>query len=250
MGIIGSEIVRLQEVDSTNRFFMDWLTREKPEEGTMVITEFQTAGKGMDGAKWESDHGLNLTFSFLLYPVFLAPEAQFYLNKSISLGLADTVSALLPGRNDIKIKWPNDIYIGNDKVAGTLIQNGIKGSLFDFSVIGIGLNVNQVNFPGEAANPVSLKMISGSDFNLDHVLGTATGFLDKRYDLLKMGNNSKIDQDYLDLLFRINQVSEYIYNDNRIRAKITGVNRYGQLVLEVPGEKIIECDLKEIKFEI
>jgi BirA family transcriptional regulator, biotin operon repressor / biotin---[acetyl-CoA-carboxylase] ligase len=249
MGIIGNEIIRLEEVDSTNRFFMDWLTREKPEEGTLVVTDFQTAGKGTDGASWESEHGLNLTFSFLLYPVFLAPEAQFYLNKTISLGLADAVAALLPGRTDIRIKWPNDIYIGNHKVAGTLIQNGVKGSLFDFSVIGIGLNVNQENFLGDAANPVSLKMVSGHDFNLGKVLETVTECMDKRYDALKMGIKNDLDRDYLDLLFRMDQIADYIYKGNRITAKITGVNRYGQLILEVPGEKIIECDLKEIKFQ-
>lgn len=248
MGIIGNEIIRLEEIDSTNRFFMDWLTREKPDEGTLVITNYQTAGKGMDGATWESEHGLNLTFSFVLYPVFLAPEAQFYLNKTISLGLIDAVAGFCPGRNDVRIKWPNDIYIGDHKLAGTLIQNGVKGSRFDFSVIGIGLNVNQVEFLGDVANPVSLKMVAGHDFMLDDVLSVILENIDRRYDALKMGQRRSLDTDYLELLYRIGQIADYHYKGNRISAKITGVNRYGQLVLEIPGEKIIECDLKEIKF--
>jgi BirA family biotin operon repressor/biotin-[acetyl-CoA-carboxylase] ligase len=250
MNKIGNEILRLKEVDSTNRFFMDWLTREMPEEGTLVITGFQTAGKGMDGARWESESEMNLTFSFVLYPTFLAPEAQFYLNKTISLGLVDLVSALLPGRNDIRIKWPNDIYIGDHKVAGTLIQNGVKGSVFDFSVIGIGLNVNQVSFLGDATNPTSLKLIAGKAFDLEEVLTMTLEKIENRYESLKKGQKQAIDEDYLKLLYRINQLSGYFYKGRSIKAKITGVNRYGQLILQIPGEKIIECDLKEIKFEI
>lgn len=250
MGTIGNEILQLKEIDSTNRFFMDWLTREKPEEGTLLITDFQTAGKGMDGAKWESEFGQNLTFSFVLYPAFLAPDAQFYLNKTISLGLTDLVQELLPSRNDIRIKWPNDIYIGDHKVAGTLIQNGIKGNIFDFAVIGIGLNVNQVSFTGESTNPVSLKMVSGYEYDLQEVLGNILEKLQFRYDQLKSGQKQAIDAEYLAKFYRFKEMAGFIYKEKSIKAKITGVNRYGQLILEIPGDKIIECDLKEIKFEI
>jgi BirA family biotin operon repressor/biotin-[acetyl-CoA-carboxylase] ligase len=229
---------------------MDWLTREKPEEGTLVISDFQTAGRGTDGSKWESEPGRNLTFSFVLYPSFLAIEAQFYLNKIISLGLTDLVSEVLPERDDIRIKWPNDIIIGNHKVAGTLIQNGVKGSQFDFSVIGIGLNVNQESFPGEAINPASLKMMAGIYFDLEEMLSRTLAKIEHRLSQLKQGAKQEIDEDYLKLLYRIQQLSGYIYKGNSIQAKINGVNRFGQLILEIPGEKIIECDLKEIKFEI
>lgn len=250
MSIIGNEIIRLTEVDSTNRFFMDWLNREKPTEGTLVISENQTAGKGMDGSVWESNPGQNLTFSFVLYPTFLAPEGQFYLNKTISLGLVDCVADLLPDRSDIRIKWPNDIYIGDHKLAGTLIQNGVKGSVFDFSVIGIGLNVNQVSFVGDASNPVSLKMASGKEFGLDSVFQKLIEKIEARYLLLRNGQRPFIDEDYLKYLYRYKEIATYFYKGSSITAKITGVNRYGQLILEIPGEKIIECDLKEIKFVI
>jgi BirA family biotin operon repressor/biotin-[acetyl-CoA-carboxylase] ligase len=250
MAIIGSEIIRLKVVDSTNRFLMDWLTREKPGEGTLVIADFQTSGKGTDGSKWESEPGRNLTFSFVLYPSFLAIEAQFYLNKIISLGLIDLVREVLPERNDIRIKWPNDIYIGNNKAAGTLIQNGVKGNRFDFSVIGIGLNVNQVLFTREVANPVSLQTVAHHAFDLEELLEQTIIKIDQRYNLLKLGAKKEIDEDYLQFLYLKDQLSAYIYQGNPIQAMITGVNRYGRLILEIPGEKIIECDLKEIKFEI
>lgn len=250
MAAIGSQIIRLTEVGSTNNYLMDWLCREKPGEGTVVIADYQSAGRGMDGNKWESEPGKNLTFSFVLYPSFLAPEAQFYLNKIVSLGLIDLVSELLPEHNDIQIKWPNDIYTGNEKVAGTLIQNGIKGSAFDFAVIGIGLNINQKSFPPGSGNPVSLQMIAHRAFNLEDVLSRTFSKLEYRFDQLKQGVKKEIDEDYLNNLYRINQLAGFIFKGKSIRAKITGVNRYGQLILEIPGEKTIECDMKEIKFRI
>jgi BirA family transcriptional regulator, biotin operon repressor / biotin---[acetyl-CoA-carboxylase] ligase len=250
MAVIGSEITRLMEVGSTNDYLMNWPGSERPVEGTVVIAGYQSAGRGTDGSIWESEPGLNLTFSFILYPLFLAPEAQFYLNKVISLGLADLVHDVLPQRADIRIKWPNDIYIGHEKVAGTLIQNGVKGSTFDFSVIGIGLNVNQESFPGDASNPVSLKAVAHSDFDLEDIFSRALTKLENRLNQLIKGELKEIDKDYLDRLYRFNQIAGYIFEGKSIQAKITGVNRYGQLILEIPGEKIIECDLKEVKFEI
>jgi BirA family biotin operon repressor/biotin-[acetyl-CoA-carboxylase] ligase len=248
MPIIGREINRLGEVDSTNRFFMDWLLKERPAEGTVIIADSQTAGRGMDGTVWESAPGMNLTFSVVLYPDFLAPETQFYLNKAISLGLADAIHEILPGKDDIRIKWPNDIYVGDKKLAGTLIQNGIKGSHFDYAVIGIGLNVNQVGFPASVTNPVSLNKVTGKEFNLEVVFRIIVNHLNLRYDQLKQGSTQAIDTDYLHRLYRFQQLSDFIFKGKPISGKITGVNRYGQLVIEVSGEKIIECDLKEIIF--
>jgi BirA family biotin operon repressor/biotin-[acetyl-CoA-carboxylase] ligase len=248
MTSIGKEMIRLKVVDSTNLYFLDWLTREKPEEGTLVIADFQTTGRGVDGSKWESEHAMNLTFSFVLYPYFLALEAQFYLNKIISLGLCDMVREILPGHDDIRIKWPNDIYIGDRKVAGTLIQNGVKGTLFEYAVVGIGLNVNQQEFQDDITNPVSLKVAAGKEFNLEDVLKSTLTRIEQRYESLRQGAKQQIDQDYLQRLYRLQQLSGYLYKGNKIQAKISGVNRFGQLILEIPGEKIIECDLKEIKF--
>jgi BirA family transcriptional regulator, biotin operon repressor / biotin---[acetyl-CoA-carboxylase] ligase len=250
MSIIGSKIIRLKEIDSTNRYFVDLIGSERPGEGTVIMADSQTAGRGQDGTVWESAPAMNLTFSIVLYPDFLSPDAQFYLNKAISLGLADAISEILPGREDIRIKWPNDLYIGDKKLAGTLIQNGVKGSRFDFAVIGIGLNVNQDYFEGEASNPVSLKMAAGREFERDDVLRTTAGCINRRYEQLKHGSMPDIDKDYLKLLYRFQQLSDFTYKGKPIKAKITGVNRYGHLVLEIPGEKIIEVDLKEIKFSI
>ena len=250
MALIGSVIINLGEVDSTNRYLLDWLTKERPAEGTLVNALNQTAGRGLDGTVWESAPSLNLTFSFILYPDFLSPDSQFYLNKAISLGLADAVHEIMPARMDIRIKWPNDIYIGNKKLAGTLIQNGVKGSGFDYSVIGIGININQDKFTDGPANPISLKMASGFEYERDEVFSKIIACLNHRYNGLKSGSRNILDENYRNLLFRYGEVSDYVYKGKSVRAKITGVNRYGQLILEIPGEKVIECDLKEIAFQI
>ena len=249
MALIGNEIIRLKETDSTNNYLMDWISREKPAEGTLVVTDCQTAGRGTDGSTWESEPYRNLTFSIILYPSFLPVEEQFYLNKFISLGLADCIAEALPGCDNIRIKWPNDIYIGDKKVAGTLIQNGVKSSRFEYSVIGIGLNVNQVSFRGDAPNPVSLKIIAGKEFILDDLLKLAISKIEQRYELLKQGGRLILDHDYLDLLYRMQKMDGFIYKGKKIIARITGLNRFGQLILEIPGVKIIECDQSEIKFE-
>jgi BirA family biotin operon repressor/biotin-[acetyl-CoA-carboxylase] ligase len=248
--MIGHNTVRLDETDSTNRYLMDWLTREKPEEGTLVITSYQSAGRGMDRNSWESEKGMNLTFSFVIYPEFLAADVQFYLNKAISLGVYDAVAAATGQHGPVAVKWPNDIYIGDHKVAGMLIQTGVKGSRFEFAVVGIGLNVNQEKFFGNAPNPVSLKSITGREFNLDELLQTILDAIEARIRMLRQGNKPEIDGDYLKALYRFGEMADYLYKDKMIRARIHGVNRYGQLQLEIPGEKMIECDLKEVRFVI
>lgn len=248
--MIGNKMIRLQEVDSTNRFMIDWLTSEKIDEGTVLITDYQTSGRGVDGSLWESEQNRNLTFSFVLYPHFLAIDAQFYLNKTISLGLFDVVEEMVGGLVPVRIKWPNDIYAGDSKIAGILIQNGVRGSRFDYSVVGIGLNVNQEVFHGHAANPVSLKIITGSEYDLSDMLEKTISNLENRLVQLQEGKKPEMDRDYLEVLYRYNQLSSYQYKEKHIQAKILGVNRYGQLQLEIPGDKIIECDLKEIRFII
>jgi BirA family biotin operon repressor/biotin-[acetyl-CoA-carboxylase] ligase len=247
--MFGSDKIFLEQVDSTNRYLMDKLTQERPGEGTLVWAGHQTAGRGMDNNTWESAPGMNLTFSVVIYPDFLGADQQFYLNKVVSLALADVALEILPGK-DIRIKWPNDLYAGDHKLAGMLIQNGVKGNRFEYSVIGIGLNVNQVEFQEEVANPVSLKVMSGRDFDLHAVLDRILEALDHRYGMLIRGERAMLDRDYTSAMYRYGVVAGYNFRGKDIRARISGVNRYGQLMLEIPGEKILECDLKDVKFII
>jgi BirA family transcriptional regulator, biotin operon repressor / biotin---[acetyl-CoA-carboxylase] ligase len=241
-------IIRLEEVNSTNQYLVELLEKGTLAEGTIVVARHQTVGRGVDGSLWESEQGKNLTFSILIQPDYLSVDSQFYLNKAISLSVYDLLKRLTD--EEASIKWPNDIYIGNRKVAGILIQNGIRGNKFSYCVAGIGLNVNQEAFLTDAPNPVSLKQITGKEYDLDGLLSELCNSIFSRLEMLKSGMREILDREYLSALFRLNELSGYIYKEEKISARITGVSRYGHLVLEIPGQKIIECDLKEIKFVI
>jgi len=138
--IIGSDIIHYDSLSSTNS--TAWLmVREKElPEGTVISANFQTAGKGQHGNRWESERGKNLLFSIILYPSSVSPDEQFLISMSISLGICDFLKHFL---SDIKIKWPNDIYVNGGKIAGILIENSIIGQTIEYTVAGIGININR-----------------------------------------------------------------------------------------------------------
>jgi BirA family biotin operon repressor/biotin-[acetyl-CoA-carboxylase] ligase len=218
-------------------------------EGTVVTATEQTRGKGLDKNVWESEPGMNLTFSVLLKPVFLKAEQQFYLNKVASLAVLDYVKQIII-KETVKIKWPNDVYIGNGKVAGILINNTISGNQLLYSVVGIGININQEKFTGIAANPVSLIHWTGNALDRNKCLEEMLRCLAERYGELSHGNLYKINSDYLSSLYRIHETHFFKYKNEIVYAKITGLSEFGHLQLTVEGNGKIECDLKEIEFKI
>src|SRR4030043_1139663 len=158
--IIGSNIIPYENLTSTNTEAALLLKKNNIPEGTVIHTEYQTAGRGQHGNRGESEKGKNLLISIILYPGSVKSEEQFLISMTISLGICDFVDRYLEGS---KVKWPNDIYFKDDKIAGILIENSLMGDTIESSVAGIGLNINQENFPGEIRNPVSLRMITGGD---------------------------------------------------------------------------------------
>ena len=243
-------IIRLKTVDSTNSYTLELLKRKRLPEGTIIITNEQTAGKGQENAKWESEAGKNLTFSIILYPEFLAPKNQFCLNKSVALGIKDFVQASFT-LHEISIKWPNDIYIGMNKIAGMLIVNSIIGDIIEYSVIGIGININQERFFSDAPNPISFINISGEDHDLEKSLENICYHITKRYNQLKRNEIAAIKDDYLRSLHQVSAWNEYIYRGEKITAMITGVSRYGRLILSIKSGKApekVECEVKELVY--
>ena len=246
--IIGSHIIELKQTASTNVYTDKLLHSNKPEEGTVIIAYKQTKGKGQDQNSWESEANKNLTFSIILYPDFLNPSAQFRLIEVTSLGITDYIKTLLPPEQELKIKWPNDIYIGDRKLCGTLVQNSIVGSELKESIVGIGLNVNQEKFVSDAPNPVSLKQITGVSYNLHECLKDLGSSIDHRYFQLKNKQYSQLETDYLSLLYRFNEMHDFIIHEEKVRARITGITNFGQLKLESVDQKIYECGMKEVVY--
>ena len=157
---IGNNIVRLNDVDSTNSFALSLLRNTEMEEGAVITAHAQTLGRGQRGNTWFSEPGKIITCSILLKPNFLNINLQFDLTRAIALGLSDLLNDLLPS-SAINIKWPNDIIADGKKIAGILIENVINGTRVSTSVVGIGLNVNQQHFGIDAAHAVSISQLDG-----------------------------------------------------------------------------------------
>ena len=238
-------ILRLPQTGSTNSFALSLLSKNRPDEGYVVITDHQTDGKGLEANVWESEAGKNLTFSIILYPDFAA-EQQFTLNKAISLGIYAFLQNEL-GKVKVSVKWPNDIYVGDKKACGILIQNSLIGNRYDYTIVGIGLNVNQTTFLSDAPNPVSMKMITGIEYNLKELLKKLLNEIFLRYSQVKT-TPKKIGQDYQNALYRFMEWHYFEVKKNRIYGRITGTNEYGQLLIETESEPVLIYDLKEIKF--
>ncbi len=202
------------------------LKDERLPEGTIIITNQQTAGKGQRGNSWEAQPERNLTFSLVLRPLFLQANQQFQLNMAISLGILDFLNHHQKG---FAVKWPNDIYYGEKKIAGILIQNNLKMKNLETSVIGIGLNINQENFSYPKAT--SLKLITSEEGSLQMLLEQLGSFLESRYIQLKKGNLQTLKNEYLNQMLgycedRLFQADE-IFN-----GRITGIDKDGRLEIE------------------
>jgi|WetSurMetagenome_2_1015567.scaffolds.fasta_scaffold137826_1 BirA family transcriptional regulator, biotin operon repressor / biotin---[acetyl-CoA-carboxylase] ligase len=249
MQLVGSNIVHLDETGSTNDYAIGLLKSSHPVEGTVITTRNQISGHGLENNSWESEPGKNLTMSLILYPKFLQPEKQSLLLMAISLGVYDLVHAKINSQ-PVTIKWPNDIYISERKVCGMLIQNSVTGDSFDYAVAGIGLNVNQDRFIGDAPNPVSMKMVAGKEFPPFELMMQLCKWLDSRYVQLRMGDHKGISEEYLSLMYRLNEWHIFEIRGRPTEARITGISRYGQLQLDERNGMRSECDIKEVKFLI
>jgi BirA family biotin operon repressor/biotin-[acetyl-CoA-carboxylase] ligase len=237
-------IIRLKEIDSTNRYLQDLIKEKELKEGSLVVAEKQTAGKGQMGNKWEAEAGKNITCSLVLYPHFVEIVEQFILSELISLALKDTLSALT---DDICIKWPNDIYYKDKKMAGILIENTLYGDKIDTCIVGIGLNVNQEIFTSNAPNPISLKQITNQSYKLDDILINLHQNIFNRYAQLLKGENEKLHQEYQDALFRKEGYHHYKANGEIFEAKIKRIEKTGHLVLETKNQEERHFAFKEVQ---
>lgn len=241
---IGEKRINLVEVDSTNAFMKELVTAADIEvEGLVVTTECQVKGRGQQGNLWESEPRKNLTFSVYLKPNILIHN-QFILSKVISLGIVDFL--IENGLKNVKIKWPNDIYVGSRKIAGILIENVLKNNKVTSSIVGIGLNVNQLKF-SSGIFPTSLINILGEEQDLGKLLNQLLFFIERRYIVLKQQKEEKIKKDYLNFLLGLEQYLFFEIANQKVSGKIKGVSSNGKLQVEIENE-MKEFDLKEIKF--
>jgi BirA family biotin operon repressor/biotin-[acetyl-CoA-carboxylase] ligase len=243
--IIGSNLLFFENLPSTNIQTSDILRKNNLQEGTIIYTNYQSAGKGYSGNSWESEKDKNLLISIVLFPSFMKPEDQFYISMTISLGICDFLLRFIPG---CSIKWPNDIYVNNDKIAGILIENSVSGNKIEFTIAGIGVNINQEKFLSNAPNPVSLCLLSGISYDLPACMNKLVTDLDKRYKQLITGNSSEIKKEYVSKLYRLNEWSKFIDIRGNFTGRILTVGEYGRIKIEKQNREINEYSFKEIEF--
>ena len=192
------EIKHIEKVASTNTFL-----KENPEAVapmTMLVAHEQFAGRGQRGNFWEADPGKNLTVSFRFKPAGLKPIEQFFISEAVALGIMD----YLQGRGiNAKVKWPNDIYVNDDKISGILIEHSILGTEITDTIVGIGLNVNQKEFKSDAPNPVSMTNLKGKEYSLDFEAESLGVCLEARLSCTENeAGREGLHKDYLDRLWR------------------------------------------------
>ena len=239
--------IHLEQIDSTNAY----LQRQQSEcdiRNWVVSADEQTAGKGMGSNGWESEVGKNLTFSLAVDMGFLPAERQFLLSETVALGIIEVLDKVLPAEN-LSIKWPNDIYFENRKLAGILINSTIKANLMDVSIIGIGLNVNQTQFQDWPTHPISLKQITGKKYDLQLLLMQIAEHILIKVEQLKTSPGA-IEQEYLKRLYRYRTWAEYEVDGKVLRLFMTGIDAFGRLLLADEDNNSYCFDIKEIRFLI
>lgn len=215
-------------------------------EGDVIVARHQTAGRGQRGHTWLGGGGENLTFSLLLEPTFLPINRQFRISQVVALALVDFLreEGLSP-----RIKWTNDIYVGDKKIAGILLEQRLQGGVIARTVAGIGLNINQMEFDSSLPNPTSMALELGKVFDVTHLLERVVACLSARYEQLRRGDEAVLISDYHSLLYHLAEWHTYSLSDGScFEGRIMGVEPTGQLIVESDlGEKR-SYNFKEIEF--
>jgi len=240
-------LIILPETDSTNNYLTQLCNEQQSavREFTTVIAERQTAGKGQRGNSWESEDCRNITFSFVLYPTFIEARRQFILSQIVSLSIKEELDEWTKG---ISIKWPNDIYWHDKKIAGILIENVLSGSTFSRAIIGMGLNINQKNFYSDAPNPVSLYQITGRTYKIEKILDEFTEAFGKRYTDTFTNSSDRIHKEYIAALYRNDGVYPFYSDGNIFHASIADVELDGHLLLSTESGEKKRFAFKEVSF--
>jgi BirA family biotin operon repressor/biotin-[acetyl-CoA-carboxylase] ligase len=240
---LGKNLIFVPECHSTNTLALELSQQRNIAEGSVVITNHQTAGRGQRGNTWESQQGKNLTLSLFVKPAFLSVKNQFYLNIFTCLAIYDTLRALTDVK--IAIKWPNDILVQEKKACGILIENQIRGSIVSSSVIGIGLNVNQAQYA--VATATSLSLLLQRQLDLNDMLEMLLGNLESRYLQLKQNKESAMKEEYLSLLYWKDEERTFRSADFEFQGIIQGIDESGRLEVNI-ADSVKSFDLKEITY--
>ncbi|WP_400193646.1 biotin--[acetyl-CoA-carboxylase] ligase [Hymenobacter sp. B81] len=241
----GRQVQWLPQCDSTNTVARELIGQNRATEGCTVITDHQRAGRGQRGNVWEAAPGENLTVSVVWRPTFLPAAAQFRLNLAVALAAHDWARELLGPDPALRVKWPNDLYYYDQKLGGILIENTLSGAQIHWSVVGLGLNVNQTAFGVPTAT--SLACLTGRPYQLAPLASRLLECLEQRYLQLRGGHHAALHRDYLARLYRYDEWHSYEVSGRRLAGRIVDVLDSGHLVLEQDNGTTRHFDLQEIR---
>jgi len=242
---IGKNIIELDVVDSTNNYASKLVANQEALDGTVVVAHFQGEGKGQRGNVWSSEPGKNLTFSLVLNPKIVALSEAFVISQIVSLAICKYLESVID--EDVFIKWPNDIYVGEKKICGILIENQFKGNNFEYAIIGIGLNVNQTNFQN-LPRVTSLFLVSKKELDLKSVLNELLKSIEIFYLRFQREGVSAIHEEYLANLLFVDEMRRYKTSQGDITGKIVNVLSSGQLEIKTKEGQLFNFDIKELEF--
>lgn len=236
----------IKQVPSTNDYVKSILSRERPPELSLYLAEVQTKGRGQRGNTWHAKAGKNHTGTIIFYPSFLPPAKQFQISKLISIAIIKTLSSYLNPAN-LSVKWPNDIFYLDKKIAGILIETSLLGEQFDYLIAGMGININQLHFDRALPNPTSIKKITQRETNITSFntnLHQNIRTIYKKNTVL----GPALDSWYHNHLYRLGESHPYQAGEEKFRATILGVSESGQLILKTASNDIRHYGFKEIEF--
>ncbi|MCW3112267.1 MAG: biotin/acetyl-CoA-carboxylase ligase [Segetibacter sp.] len=234
---IGQPFFELGEVDSSNNYAMRMAQAHLAVHGTTWFAHYQTAGKGQRGKAWKAEPGQNIMMSCLLEPDTLSVDNQFVLNAAIALACFKFFNKYAIDKTSIK--WPNDIFWGDRKAGGILIENVLHGEKWRYAIVGIGLNINQTLFPEGIRNPVSLKQITGNTFDVIALAKELCFLINNCWNQLLTAPFQNIFNEYSTCLYRINEMSTFRKENLTFNATVRGINEKGELLVETPDQKTL-----------
>lgn len=238
------QILRLESVDSTNT----WVAghENELESPALVYTLHQSKGRGQRGNSWESEPGKNITATVLFHPLEFPAISQFVISEALSLAI---IGFLKRKGVEAKVKWPNDIYVGDKKICGILVEHMVTGKNITRTIAGFGINLNQTEFYSDAPNPVSLKMITGQTYSLEEAIEEIANIIN--HFLRKLDRFEEIHEEFLKLLWRADDRLYKFYdhkNHEPLTAKIKDVGPDGILTLQTSTNEIRQYMFKEVEF--
>jgi BirA family transcriptional regulator, biotin operon repressor / biotin---[acetyl-CoA-carboxylase] ligase len=240
---VGKVCHHLDVLPSTNTFARDLIAKGNPIEGTAVLTANQTAGRGQFGREWHTAPHEALTVSFILFPTALPPDRLFELSLAMALAVRAAVAAFVPSER-VTVKWPNDVYIDDQKVAGILIENALSVEGFvSSSVVGVGINLHQTSFPADLHRATSIHLAAGTAPQWHAIYDALCAEIESAYLTLQSDQHQGICAAYQKVMYALGSTRDFerINDGSRFSATVAGIGAQGDLLLRVHDGGVLAC---------